>query len=90
MKPDKQPVSLYVFATGVAGQVGCFLTLIVGGSVLLGFLLDRFLNTGHLFLFLLLFASIPFNLWAIYRYATYQSKRLQAAPQKKEDSPRED
>jgi F0F1-type ATP synthase assembly protein I len=86
MKPDKNPASLYVFAAGVAGQVGCFLTIIVGVSVLLGVLLDQILNTGHLFLFFLLIASIPLNLWAIYRYTVYQSKRLQATVQKKEDS----
>jgi len=90
MKPDKNPVALYVFAAGVAGQVGCLLTVIVGGSVLLGLLLDRLLRTGHLFLFLLLGASIPLNLWAIYRYTLYQSKRLQATPQKKEDTTGED
>ena len=90
MKPEKNPVSLYVFAAGIAGQVGCFLTVIVGGSVLLGVLLDQLLKTGHLFLFLLLFASIPLNLWAIYRYTLYQSKRLQATPQNKEDSTGED
>jgi F0F1-type ATP synthase assembly protein I len=90
MKPDRNPASLYVFATGVAGQVGCFLTVIAGGSVLLGILLDQLLRTEHLFLFLFLIASIPLNLWAIYRYTLYQSKRLQATPQNKEDSTSED
>jgi F0F1-type ATP synthase assembly protein I len=90
MKPDKNPLSLYAFAAGVAGQVGCLLTVIVGGSVVLGLLLDRLLKTGHLFLFLLLGVSIPLNLWAIYRYTLYQSKRLQATSQNKEDSTGED
>ncbi len=86
MKKDKNPASLYVFAAGVAGQVGCFLTIIVGGSVLLGLLLDRVLGTGHVFIFVMLVISIPLNLWAIYRYTIYQSKRLQAEAQNKEDS----
>jgi F0F1-type ATP synthase assembly protein I len=90
MKPENNPASVYAFAVGIAGQVGCFLTVIVGGSALLGLLLDRLLKTGHLFLFLLLFASIPLNLWAVYRYTVYQSKRLQAMPQTQEDSTSED
>jgi F0F1-type ATP synthase assembly protein I len=85
MKPDSNPASFYVFAAGVAGQVGCFLTIIAGGSVLLGLLLDHVFNTGHLLLFLFLIASIPLNLWAIYRYTLYQTRRLQASSQK-EDS----
>jgi len=75
-----------MFAAGVAAQVGCLLVVIVGGSVLLGLLLDNLLGTGRLFIFLTLVASIPVNLWAIYRYTVYQSKRLQAASQNKEDS----
>jgi len=86
MKSNSNPASFYVFAAGVAGQVGCFLTIIAGGSVLLGLLLDQLLGTGHLFIFFLLIVSIPLNLWAIYRYTIYQSRRLQATPQKKEDS----
>lgn len=91
MKSDKNPASVYLFAAGVAGQVGCLLTTIVGGAVLLGLFLDQALGTGRLFIFLLLVASIPLNLWAIYRYTLYQSKRLQAMTSaKKEDSVRED
>jgi F0F1-type ATP synthase assembly protein I len=86
MKLGKDPATVYLFAAGVAGQVGCLLTVIVGGSVLLGLFLDNVLGTGRLFIFLLLVISIPLNLWAIYRYTLYQSKRLQAASQKKEDS----
>ena len=84
MKPEKNPASLYVFAAGVAGQVGCFLTIIAVGSVLLGLLLDQVFNTGHKLLFLFLIASIPLNLWAIYRYTVYQTRRLQTT------SPKED
>jgi len=86
MKSNNNPASTYLFAAGVASQVGCLLTVIVGGSVLLGLLLDRVFGTGRLFMFLLLVISIPINLWAIYRYTLYQSKRLQANAQKKEDS----
>jgi hypothetical protein len=91
MKSGKDPASVYLFAAGVAGQVGCLITIIVGGSVLLGLLLDQILGTGRLFIFLLLVGSIPLNLWAIYRYTLYQSKRLQPpTPHTKEDSISED
>jgi F0F1-type ATP synthase assembly protein I len=84
MKTDKNGGSVYLFAAGVAGQIGCLLTLSVGGAVVLGLLLDRLLGTKTLFIFLLLVASIPLNLWAIYRYTIYQSKRLQASSQKED------
>lgn len=84
MKPEKNPASVYLFAAGVAGQVGCVLVIIAGGSVVAGLLLDRLLGTRTLFTFLLLLGSIPLNLWAIYRYTLYQTKRLQAS-QKEEN-----
>jgi F0F1-type ATP synthase assembly protein I len=91
MKSGKDPASAYLFAAGVAGQVGCLITVIVGGSVILGLLLDQVLGTGRLFIFLFLIGSIPLNLWAIYRYTVYQAKRLQpSTPPTKEDSISED
>src|SRR5262245_51648826 len=86
MKPSKNVASTYLFAVGVAGQIGCVLVIIVGGGVLLCFFLDQVFGTRPLFIFLLLLASIPLNLWAIYRYTVYQSKRLQAASSQKEDN----
>jgi F0F1-type ATP synthase assembly protein I len=84
MKPDKSSAPIYLFAIQVAGQIGCVLVLIAGGSVLVGLLLDRVLQTKTLFVFIFLLGSIPVSLWAIYRYALYQSKRLQAS--QKEDT----
>ena len=79
MKPDnKPPVSFYMVAAGVAAQVGCLVTGIVGGSLGLGLLLDRVLNTRPIFIFLLLLGSIPLNLWLIYKYTIYRTKQLQA------------
>ena len=89
MKPDNNPVPFYLTAAGAAGEVGCLLVASAGGSVLLGLLLDRIFGTNHLFLFLLLLASIPLNLWLIYRYTMYKSRRLQALP-KKEDTASDD
>ena len=91
MNNDKNPASAYLFAANVAAQIGCLLILTVGGAVLLGLLLDQLLGTKRIILFLLLVGSIPLNLWLIYRYTLYQSKRLQASiTQKKEESIRDD
>jgi F0F1-type ATP synthase assembly protein I len=89
MKPDRNPLSAYGLVAGIVGQVGCFLTLIAGGSVILGLLLDRVLGTKPLFLFLFLLGSIPLNLWAVYRYTRYKATSLQASL-RKEDEIRED
>jgi len=79
MKPENNPVPFYLTAAGAAGEVGCLLVLSAGGSVVLGLLLDRLLGTKPLFIFLLLLASIPLNLWMIYRYTLYKTRRLQAS-----------
>ena len=84
MKPPKKVAPTYLFAVGVAGQIGCLLIVIAGGAVLLGLFLDQVLNTRPLFIFLLLLASIPLNLWAIYRYTLYKTNQLQAS--QKEDN----
>lgn len=88
MKNGRNVAPTYLFAVGVAGQMGCVLVVIVGGGVLLGLLLDQVLGTRPLFIFLLLLASIPLNLWAIYRYTLYQTNRLQAS--QKEDNVSDD
>ena len=86
MRPNENPASSYVFAAGVAAQIGCMLVVIVGAALVLGLFLDRLLGTKTLFVFLSLIASIPLTLWAIYKYTMYQIKRLQAPTPKKEDS----
>jgi F0F1-type ATP synthase assembly protein I len=88
MKPVKEAAPVYMFAAGVAAQVGCLLVVILAGGIVLGLLLDQLLGTKPLFIFLILLASIPLNLWAIYRYTIYQTKRLQASH--KEDNIRDD
>lgn len=86
MNDGKNPTP-YLFAASVVAQMGCLLILTVGGAVLIGLLLDQALNTRHIVLFLCLIVSIPLNLWVIYRYTLFQSKRLQASTsQKKEES----
>jgi F0F1-type ATP synthase assembly protein I len=86
MKPNKNPTSVYMFAASVAMQLGCLLLLTVGGSVLLGLLIDQLLGTKRIMMFVLLVASIPLNLWLVYRYTIYQSKRLEALSSQKEDN----
>ncbi len=85
-KPNPDPASTYLLAVGVAGQVGCFLTLVAGGAVILGLLLDQLLGTKPIFLFVFLLGSIPLNLWAVYQYTRYKTKSLQSSASQKEDS----
>lgn len=86
MKSDNNPASTYLLAAGVAGQIGCLLVIVIGIAVGLGLLLDQVFGTKRTFIFLLLVGSIPLNLWMIYRYTVYQSKRLQALQPPKEDN----
>ncbi|MBC7814743.1 MAG: AtpZ/AtpI family protein [Burkholderiales bacterium] len=73
--------TVYLFAAGIAAQVGCLLTVITGGAVVGGLVLDQALNTKPIFLFILLLASIPLNLMMIYRFTLYQARRAQASQQ---------
>ncbi len=86
MKPDTQPVAFYLTAAGTAAEVGCLLIVTIGAAIGLGLLLDNLLGTGHLFILLLMLGSIPLNLWMIYRYTLYKSRRLSATPTLKEDN----
>jgi hypothetical protein len=93
MTPDKKqppPAETYVLAAGVAGQVGCFLVLVIGAALLLGMWLDSTFQPGkHTFLLILLLGSIPLNLWMIYRYALLKTRQIQAPPKQKEDTRRD-
>jgi F0F1-type ATP synthase assembly protein I len=76
MKSDNQNSSVTMLAFRVMAQMGVLLVLIIGGSVLLGLLLDSLLGTRPAFIFILLLGSIPVTLWTIYRYALHQSKQI--------------
>ncbi len=90
MKPDQSPFSFYGVAAGVVGQVGCFLILVVGAALLFGMFLDQQFGTKPRFLLFMLLASIPLNLWLVYRYTLYKSRQFQASsPAKKEDTTRD-
>ncbi len=86
MKPDTQPVSFYLTAASTVAEVGCLLIVTIGAAIGVGLLLDRLLETNHLFILLLLLGSIPLNLWMIYRYTLYKSRRLLVTPTPKEDN----
>ena len=85
-RPETDPTSLYVLAVGVVGQVGCFLTIVIGAAVLLGLFLDRQFDSEPTFLFIFLLGSIPFNLWAIYKYTQMKAKSLQVSSSRREDT----
>ena len=84
MKPNQNPYTVYGLVAGIVGQVGCFLTLIAGGAVGLGLLLDQLFKTKPLFLFLLLLGSIPLNVWAVFWYARYKARSLQTLSAKED------
>ena len=87
MKPDNNPFPTYVLAASIAGQIGCLISVVIGGAVILGLVLDQALGTKHLFIFLLLVGSIPLNLGMIYWFTRYQAKRLKRTlPPQKEDN----
>ena len=86
MKIDKNPIPTYIFAAGVAGQIGCLISIVIGVAVILGLVLDQALGTKHLFIFLLLVGSIPLNLGMIYWFTRYEAKRLKALTPPKEDN----
>jgi hypothetical protein len=79
MNNGKNPITLPIFAAGVAAQIGCLLIITVGGALLLGFLLSELFGGNRIFLLITILASVPLNLWVIYRYTIYQSKRLQSS-----------
>lgn len=85
MNSNDNPLSVYGLVAGVVGQVGCLVLISAIGSVLLGLLIDQILGTKPLFLFVLLLASVPLNVWLIIRYTRYRSKLLRDSSQQKED-----
>ena len=86
MNPDHDPSALYLVAVRTIAQLGCLLTAIAGGALVLGLVLDRLLGTKPIILLALLLGSIPVSLWVIYRYTLYQTQQIQTPPTKKEDT----
>ncbi len=66
--PTKQKQGIQRFALGVVWQVGLLLGGVIGGSFVIGLLLDRWLGTRATFLVIALMLSIPLNLIAVYVY----------------------
>ncbi|PJF40913.1 MAG: AtpZ/AtpI family protein [Chloroflexi bacterium] len=87
MNSDKDPSALYLLAIRAMAQIGCLLTLVAGGALVVGLAVDTILGTKPFGLLVLLLGSIPVSLWVIYRYTTYHAKRFQnPAPPKEEDN----
>ncbi len=67
------------------GLSGCVTVLIVGVSLLLGLLLDRYFGSSrHLFTFVFVLISVPLNvvaLWWVVRFTTKRFKQTQKAAQ---------
>ncbi|MCY3575541.1 MAG: hypothetical protein OXG92_03775 [Chloroflexi bacterium] len=85
MNPDNSPFSTYGLVVGVVGQVGCLILLIILGTFLLGLALDEALGTRPTFVFIMLVASVPLSIGAIFWYTRYKSKQLHSAATQKEE-----
>ncbi len=83
-QPEPQD-NTYMLVAQVLGQVGCLLTVTIGGSIVLGLVLDGVLGTRPLFTFVAVLITVPLNLWLIYRYSRYKARTIQAATSQKED-----
>ena len=84
MEPNKDTTPVMLLAFKVIAQMGALIVAIVGGSLVLGLLLDQVLGTKPLFIASLILGSVPVTLWVIYRYARHQSEHILAA--QKEDN----
>ena len=86
MKPNDNPLSTYGLVAGVVGQVGCLILLVILGAMLLGWGLDELFGTRPAMMFVMLLASVPISIAAIFFYTRYKAKQLHgSAVQKEED-----
>ncbi len=86
MKPNNNPLSTYGLVAGVVGQVGCLILLVILGAMLLGWGLDELFGTRPAMMFVMLLASVPVSIAAIFFYTRYKAKQLHgSAVQKEED-----
>ncbi len=85
MKPNSNPFSTYGLVAGVVGQVGCLLLLIILGTFLLGLALDEALGTRPTFMFIMLVASVPVSIGAIFWYTRRKAGQLHRAARQKEE-----
>ena len=89
MDRKSNPLTTYGLVAGVVGQVGCLLLLIIIGTMLLGLALDEALGTKPTFLFIMLLASVPLSIFAIFAYTRMKAKQLQGSAVQKEEEPSE-
>ncbi|MDE2952528.1 MAG: AtpZ/AtpI family protein [Chloroflexota bacterium] len=86
MKPNNNPLSTYGLVAGVVGQVGCLILLVILGAMLLGWGVDELFGTRPAMMFIMLLASVPVSIAAIFFYTRYKAKQLHgSAVQKEED-----
>ena len=61
----------------VMGQIGCLVVFLVGLSLGVGMLIDRFLGTDGIFTALLMLGSVPVTLYFVVRVSMRASRRAQ-------------
>ena len=85
MRPNNNPLSTYGLVAGVVGQVGCLLLLIILGTLLVGMGLDHLLGTRPAFMLIMLLASVPLSIGAIFLYIRHKTRQIQGAAGMKEE-----
>lgn len=73
------------------GQVGCLVVFLIGLSLGVGMLIDRFLDTGGIFTALLMLGSVPVSLYLVLRMSLAAARRAQEQfEQQKTNTEKED
>ena len=87
-KPNRKQYWLNLTLAGIAGQVGCLTLIIVLGAVLGGLWLDANFQTRPLFTFILLIASIPISLVAMFFVVRLATSKIKPNLSKDKDTPK--
>ena len=77
-------------ALGVMNRVAIVVILIIGVSLGLGLLLDKWLETDRLFTLLFILGSIPLTLTAVYKISMATVSRIQADAELQNDKSEEE
>jgi len=85
MKPEKHALNTYGLVAGIVGQVGCLLSFVIVGTLLLGLALDEALGTRPTFILIMLLGSVPLSAATIFIYTRYKAKQLHSSARQKEE-----
>ncbi len=87
---DRKQYSLNLALATVAGQVGCLTTVFIVVALLLGMYIDSRLGTRPTFMIILVVASVPFTLGAMFWVVRNVTSRIKTATETKSENLQED